>query len=94
MSAKKELDALAAHKELLILEGELHRSVIQLECAALQRRFTMLKTAQSQIAASGPWWAAGSAVAGLLAIRHWRKLLHWAPTLVTAARWLRKFRST
>jgi len=92
MFAEAELKELAERKRLLLLESDLHRSLIGLECESLRRQLTPLSEARERIAAGGPWLAAGSAVAGLLAIRHWRKFVRWIPAALTALRWVQKLR--
>lgn len=87
MFAKQQLNELAARRQLLLLEADLHRSVIGLERESLRARFASLNEARERVAAGGPWLVAGGAVAGLLAVRHWRKLARWIPTALTALRW-------
>lgn len=93
MLASQELKKLAERKQLLLLEVELHRSIIGLECENLRARLVPLNEARESIATGGPWLAAGSAIAGLLAVRHWRKVIRWAPLAVSALRWLKKIRA-
>jgi hypothetical protein len=93
MFAAQELKELAERKRLLLLEAEVHRSLIVLECENLRARLAPLNDARERIAAGGPWLVAGSAVAGLFAVRHWRKLVQWAPLAMSALRWLKKFRA-
>ena len=78
---------------MLLLEAELHRSVIGLECEGLRARLADLQAARARVAAGGPWLVAGSAVAGLLAMRHWRKSLRWIPAALTALRWVQSLKS-
>lgn len=92
MFAAQELKELAERKRLLLVEAELHRSLIGLECQTFRARLAPLSDARARIAAGGPWLMAGSAVAGLLAMRHWRKLAAWLPAAFTAMRWLKKIR--
>lgn len=93
MFAKEELKALAERKRLLLLEADLHRSLIGLEYESLRKQLAPLNEARERIAAGGPWLVAGSAVAGVLAVRHWRKVIQWAPLAMSAVRWLKKFRA-
>lgn len=92
MFAKQQLNELAERRELLLLEAELNRSVIGLECESLRARLADLQAARERVAAGGPWLVAGGAVAGLLAVRHWRKLAGWIPTALTALRWVQSLR--
>jgi hypothetical protein len=91
MFAKGQLNELAEHKRLLLLEADLHRNLIGLECEKLRAQLAPLNEMRERVVASSPWLVAGSAVAGLLAMRHWRKLIRWAPLAMSAVRWLKKF---
>lgn len=93
MFGKEELKELAERKRLLLLEADLHRSLIRLECEYLRKQLAPLSEARDRIAAGGPWLVAGSAVAGVLAIRNWRRIIQWAPLAMSAVRWLKKFRA-
>jgi hypothetical protein len=70
------------------VEAELHRSLIRLETENIRKRLAGLNAARSRLKAGGPWVAAGGAVASVLAVRHWRKLLKWTPAALTAWRWV------
>lgn len=93
MSAKRQLDNLAGRKRLLIAEADLNRRLIGAECAHLRSRLGWLKDAGRQLSASGPWLAAGGALAGLLAARRWRKVARWIPTALAGWRWFRRRRA-
>lgn len=92
MFGAKELNELTERKRLLLLEAEVHRRVIALECESLKARLVVFQEARERVAGGGPWLMAGSAVAGLLAVRHWRTLLRWAPAGLSAIRWFKKLR--
>ncbi|MGD0058617.1 MAG: hypothetical protein ABSD58_04285 [Verrucomicrobiia bacterium] len=86
----KGLNGLAERKLLVVLEGGLHRGLIELECASLRVR---LESARTSIrAGSSPWLIAGGAVAGLLAARHRRGLATWVPTALLAWRWVQRLK--
>lgn len=87
MFAKEQLNDLAQRRRLLVLEADLHRNLIALEREGLRARMAELQAVRARVAAGGPWLAAGGAFAGLLAVRHWRKVLRWMPTTLTALRW-------
>ena len=87
MFAQQQLNELAERRRLLVLEADLHRSLIGLERERLRERFAGLRAARERVAAGGPWLVVGSAVAGLLALRNWRKLVRWIPTALTAWHW-------
>lgn len=92
MFAKEKLIELAERRRLLVLEADLHRNLIALESEGLRARVLELQAMRERVAAGGPWLVAGSAVAGLLAVRHWRKWLRWVPTAFTALRWVQSLK--
>ena len=92
MFAQKELDDLAEKRRLLVLEADLHRNLIVLESEGLRAKFAWIDQVRERVAAGGPWLAAGGTVAGLFAMRHWRKLARWAPVALTAMKWLKSFK--
>ncbi len=81
----KRLNDLTERKRLIVLEADLHRSLVKLECANLRAR---LDSACAGIRSGSPWLLVGGAVAGLVAARHWRGLARWAPTALAAWRWV------
>ncbi len=93
MFAKQQMNALAERRRLLAKESELHRTLIRLECKSLQKRFAGINAARERVKLGGPWLATGGTIAGLLAVRHWRKLARWAPAALTALRWVKALRS-
>jgi hypothetical protein len=92
MFAKQQLNELIERREMLKLEADLHRAVIGLECESLRARLAELQAARGRVAAGGPWFIAGGTVAGLLALRHWRKLARRLPTAVTVLRWVQSLK--
>jgi hypothetical protein len=86
----KQMTELAERRRLLVVEADLHRSLIGLERENLRARLTDLQTARERVAAGSPLLIAGGAVAGLLAVRHWRKLARWIPVALTVLRWVRR----
>ena len=86
MFAQRRLNELATHRRLLVMEAELHRSLIGLERTSLRERLASLQTAREKVAATRPLLMAGGAVTGLLAIRLWRKLARWIPAVLTVLR--------
>ena len=86
MFAKQRLNELAGRRRLLVIEADLHRSLIGLERESLRERLAGLRAARGKAAANRPLLIAGGAVAGLLAMRHWRKLARWIPPVFAALR--------
>ena len=86
---QQQLNELAEHRRRLVLEADLHRSLIGLERETLRARLAGWQAARERLLAGGPWLVAGSAVAGLVAVRHWRKLLRWMPAALTVVRWMK-----
>ncbi len=93
MFAKKQLNDLAERRRLLVLEADLHRSFIILEREHLRSKFDWIHQARERVAAGGPWVAASGAVAGLFAVRHWRKLAKWIPAGLVALRWIKSLKN-
>lgn len=90
MLAEKQLTSLAERRRLLVMEADLHRQVIATEIEAVRARLEWLARARETASAGKPWLAVGGVVAGLFAVRHWRKLAAWAPAALEALRWARK----
>lgn len=93
MFAKQQLNELAERRRLLVMEADLHRSLIGLEREGLRERLAGLLAAREKVASNSPWLIAGSAVAGLVAVRHWRKLARLLPAALTALRWVRALKN-
>jgi hypothetical protein len=85
----RQQDELTERRRLLVMEADLHRGLVALERERLRERLAGLQAARNHVAAGGPMLAAAGAVAGLLAVRHWRKLARWIPTAIAALRWMR-----
>jgi hypothetical protein len=86
MFAQRQMNELAERRRLLMMEADLHRSLIGLERESLRARIADLQAARERASSNSPWLIAGGAVAGLLALRHWRKLASWIPAALTALR--------
>ena len=84
MSRRQRLSELEEARQLLVLQGDLHRALIRLEVRTLRERFTRL----AAVKRTHPLLFAGTALAGLLAARRWRSVLRWAPVVVPTYRWL------
>jgi hypothetical protein len=89
----KQLNKLAERRRLLVMEADLHRSLLGLERQNLRARLADLRAARERVAAGSPLLIAGGAVAGLLAVRHWRKLARWIPSALTALRWVQSLKN-
>ena len=87
------MNDLAERRRLLVMEADLHRSLISLERESLRARIADLHAARERASSNSPWLIAGGAVAGLLAMRHWRKLAGWIPAALTALRWVQSMKS-
>lgn len=92
MFAEERLKTSAETRQLLVLQSDLHRSVIQAECASLRERWQGVMQVRNAVTANKPLVIAGAAVAGFIAIRHWRSLARWAPSAIAAWRWFRAWR--
>ena len=85
----KQLNELAQRKRLLVLEADLYRSRVDLECASLRVQFN---SAFTTMRGGSPWLIAGGAAAGLLVARHWRGLAHWVESALTVWRWVQRLK--
>jgi hypothetical protein len=74
MLQKRKVNPLAERRRLLVLEADLHRGIICLEREKLRARFAGLQTMRTH-ALRSPFLIAGSALAGLFAVRQKRKLM-------------------
>ena len=85
----KRLDELTERKRLIVIEADLHRSLAELECAALWVRFN---SAFTSARARSLWLKIGGTMAGLLAARRWLGLGHWIPTVLVMWRWIQRLK--
>jgi len=92
MFARRQLNQLAERKRLLAMEAELHRSLIGLGREELGSRLAGVQAMREQVFAKKPLLLVGAGLAGLLAMRDWRKVVRWAPAVLTAWRWMRALR--
>lgn len=83
------MNELAERRRLLVMEADLHRSLIRWEFAGFADRFVHLQTARARLSANSPLLIAGGAVAGLLTVRHWRTMKRWMSVALVALRWIR-----
>jgi hypothetical protein len=94
MSAQTGMNELAERKRLLLMEAELHRSIIGLERQRLEERMASLTMLRGHFIGGGSWLVAGAALAGLLAVRRWGNLMRWLPRVMWVWRFWRKGPST
>lgn len=94
MFAKQRLNELAERRRLLVMEADLHRSLIGLERERFRERLAGLRAAREKVASNSPWLVAVSTVAGLLALRHRSKLVRWITAALTAFRWAQSLKGT
>jgi hypothetical protein len=89
MFAKRQ-NELSERRRLLTMEADLHRSLISMARQNLRERFS--ESALASAVAGGPLLIAGSTVASLLAVRHWRRLVRCIPAVLTAFRWIQSLK--
>ena len=78
MSAPTGLKALAARKQLLVAQADLHRQILGLERRRLQGRWDDA----SGFVVRNRWWLLGGAVVvGVFLVRRGRELSGWIPTI-------------
>ena len=93
MPGQGDVTELAERKRLLLLQADLHRTVLRAELASARARLEWLQSARDKVGAASPWLALGAGVAGILAARRWRNVVRWIPTALAAWRWLRKLKA-
>ena len=86
MLAQKQLNDLAERRRLLVLEAELHRSVIALEGENLRAQLKWIGRVREYVSAGSPWLKAGVMVAGIFAVRRRHKLGRWMQAALSAIR--------
>lgn len=93
MSAGHPLMELAERKRLLVLQADLHRTMLRAEGLNACARLSWLNQARHQARAAGPWLAAGMATVGLVAAWRGYKLATWIPRALAAWRAWRRLRA-
>ena len=78
MSAPTGLKALAARKQLLVAQADLHRQILGLERARLHGCW---KDASGFVDRNRWWILGGAVVVGVLLVRRGRQLSGWIPTI-------------
>lgn len=93
MPAKRSLNDLAERKRMLVLQSDLHRALLQAECAALRDRVEGLNEVRKRARSASPWVMAGAAAMGLVAVWKGRKLTGMIPVAVAAWKTWKSLRS-
>ncbi len=88
----QRLKELEETQRLLVLQADLHRSMLRVESAALRRRVSRVSGFGRSLGGTSPWLLLGTLAGGFLAFRHWRSSARWVPMVLTAWRWFRWFR--
>ena len=83
------MNQLAERKRLIVLQSDLHRHLLALECANLRAR---LAAARAKLWTMAPWVLGGGAVAALLAARRRRGLARWISGALTVWRLWKQLR--
>ncbi len=96
MPQDRLMNELAERKRLLLLEADLHRNLISLECAQMRDRVKSMTSLGgltkylSFLSPTNPWVIGGTAIAGAVAARNWGKAIKWLPAAIYLWRLLRK----
>jgi hypothetical protein len=93
MSARQQLNELAERRRLLLVEADLHRALLRADCEAVRAKFSGLRSVRDQLAGHKPLLMGAAGVAGLLAMRHWRRVAAWLPLVVRGLRMLRSWQA-
>jgi hypothetical protein len=92
MFAEEQLRELTERKRLLLIEAEMHRNFIALECESLRGRLAPLQTVGRALGGLGTWFPAGGMAGGMTAAGRWTRALRWVPAALTVWRWIRRWR--
>jgi hypothetical protein len=92
MPAQRKLNDIEERKHLLLLQADLHRTLIRAECAYARSQISGLNDARNKMRSAGPWVALGAAAIALLTVTRGRNLARWIPTVFATWRWLRTMR--
>lgn len=83
----KELDQL---KQMLVVQGDLQRQLLEWEVRRLTQHVESgMRVAQNTLSIGRPWLIGAGLVGGFLAIRNWRTLLGWAPHALSVWKFMR-----
>jgi len=74
-------------KRLVMLQSDIHRGLLEVECLALREYVAWPWGARGKAVASRPLRLAGAALAGVLAVRYGRKLVKFMLPVLAAWRW-------
>ena len=92
MPAEKQLTPLQERKRLLLLQANLHRTLLRAECAGALARLSWLNKTRRVAQSAGPWVAVGAAAVGFLAAWRGRKLGIWIPSVLEVWRGVQKLK--
>jgi len=87
------MNDLAERKRMLVLQSDLHRALLQAECAAFRDRLEGLNEVRQRARSASPWLFAGAAAMGLVAVWKGRKLTGMIPVAVAAWKTWKSLRS-
>lgn len=90
MPAPRPVTELQERKRLLVLQADLHRALVQAECANVRGRLEWLRPARDKARTASPWIAVGAAAIGVLAARRFGQVTRWIPAALAAWRWLQQ----
>lgn len=92
MPAASGMTELQVRKRLLVLQSDLHRTLIRAEGANLRAQLKWVREAGQKANALQPWLKLGAAAVGLLAVWRGRKLARWAPVALAVLKWARRIK--
>lgn len=83
--ASTRLNALAARKQLLVAQADLHRQLLSMEVTRLGNA----RLGPDGVVTRHRWWLVGGAVVvGTVLTRYWRGVAQWLPPALSVARTL------
>lgn len=90
MFAQSRLRELESAKRIEVLKSDLHRGILRVECAKVGERLCGFRSTWTRMGVGRPLLLVAAAVAGGLAVRHWKTVVRWAPSALAAWRWVRR----
>jgi len=93
MSATPPVTRLAERKRLLVLQADMHRTLLCAVCVDARARLSWLNEVRRKARSAWPWLASGATAMGLLAAGQWRKPAKWISVALAAWRAWRKLKS-
>jgi len=90
MSARVTIIDLQVRKRLLMMQSDLHRTLLRAERANLRAQWNGIREVSHKVRGLNSWLGLGAAAVGVLAAWRGRKLARWVPIALAAWSWIQK----